>query len=41
MSNTVNPVLLRPVLETALGIHLALNQNEAVYGMGAVGSLGS
>ena len=38
MNSSVNPLLLRPVLGTALGTDSVLAQDEALYGMGAVGS---
>ena len=36
MNSSVNPLLLRPVLGTALGTDSVLAQDEALYGMGAV-----
>ena len=38
MNSSVNPLLLRPVLGTTLGTDSMLAQDEALYGMGAVGS---
>ena len=38
MNSSVNPLLLRPVLGTALGIDSVLAQDEALYGMSAVRS---